>query len=389
LLDTTGKYHVKRIYYFNYFPGEATTTDRGLLKTGANVNTSPRPAYNVIKDITCPNSPCARASSADAFEASAQVVESEPDNSEPELPTEEETVRESFTTDEEEVSEDPLPEVETEAATEVQPTTLTFRGLVSPNEQASTYYFEFGPTEQYGMKSPVLPVSGSEEVFESAGIANLIPGTTYHYRIVAEGANGRVEGADIGVTLPIYSHPVPMRDPSTNAQWVYYQGSDGGIWELWRNPSTGVWANTRFPTAQAAPGSSPAIGRNATSGAQWLYYQGSDGGIWELYRNPSTGSWSNSRFPNTQAAPGSSPEVMGDPSTGAAWVYYQGSDGGIWELWRNPSTGVWANTRFPTAQAAPGSSPAKCCRSGSQPGRVRRPRLHVPVKRSWQIAMAR
>ena len=41
-----------------------------------------------------------------------------------------------------------------------------------------------------------------------------------------------------------------LGDPTVGEAWIEYRGSDGYIWELWRNPSTGVWANGKFPTAQ-------------------------------------------------------------------------------------------------------------------------------------------
>jgi hypothetical protein len=86
--------------------------------------------------------------------------------------------------------------------------------------------------------------------------------------------------------------------------------------------------------------------RDASTGAAWVYYQGSDGGIWEIYRNPATGWTSPGKFTGTQAAPGTSPVVVRDASTGAAWVYYQGSDGGVWELYRNPATGWTGPSKF-------------------------------------------
>ena len=99
--------------------------------------------------------------------------------------------------------------------------------------------------------------------------------------------------------------------------------------------------------------------RNASTNAQWIYYEGADGYLWELFRTPSTGLWSNTKIPNSQAAaPGSSPTMLGDPTVGEAWIEYKGSDGYIWELWRNPSTGIWANNKVPAGQPeAMGTSP--------------------------------
>jgi hypothetical protein len=148
------------------------------------------------------------------------------------------------------------------------------------------------------------------------------------------------------------SNPTMLGDPTTGAAWIYYRASDGYLWELYRNPTTGVWANNKVPATQsAAKGTTPVIGRNSTTNAQWIYYQGADGYIWELYRDPKTGNWFNTKIPGAQAAsPGSSPTMLGDPTTGEAWIEYRGSDGYIWQLWRNPSTGIWANSKFPTAQ---------------------------------------
>ncbi|HJZ38571.1 MAG TPA: S1 family peptidase, partial [Solirubrobacterales bacterium] len=181
----------------------------------------------------------------------------------------------------------------------------------------------------------------------------------YNEVIEADEAMGVSVGARF--TAPFEdSHPVSMRNPTTNQFWIYYRNSDGYLWELYRDPTTGSWANTKVPaTEPAAAGSSPVIGRNATTNAQWIYYVGADGYIWELYRNPTTGSWSNTKIPNAQAAsPGSSPTNLGDPSAGEAWIYYRGSDGNIWELYRNPINGLWANNKVPAVEPAlAGSSP--------------------------------
>jgi hypothetical protein len=36
-----------------------------------------------------------------------------------------------------------------------------------------------------------------------------------------------------------------LGDPTVSEAWIEYKGSDGYVWELWRNPSTGVWANAK------------------------------------------------------------------------------------------------------------------------------------------------
>ena len=47
------------------------------------------------------------------------------------------------------------PRVTTEAATALRSTGATLNGTVNPNGNATTYYFEYGPTKTYGTKTAV------------------------------------------------------------------------------------------------------------------------------------------------------------------------------------------------------------------------------------------
>jgi len=164
---------------------------------------------------------------------------------------------------------------------------------------------------------------------------------------VGEWANTRIPNAQ---TASPGSSPTILGDPSAGQAWIYYRGAEGYIWELYRNPTTGIWANNKVPALEpAAAGTTPVTGRNSTTNAMWIYYQGADGYMWELFRNPTVGEWADTKIPNAEAvAPGTSPTMLGDPSTGEAWIEYWGADGYMWELWRNPSNGIWANGQFPT-----------------------------------------
>jgi len=78
-------------------------------------------------------------------------------------------------------------------------TTASLFGRVNPSGQETTYFFEYGLTDAYGEKAPdpagVIPAGGADKIV-STSISGLQPGTTYHYRIVAENDEGQVFGLD-------------------------------------------------------------------------------------------------------------------------------------------------------------------------------------------------
>jgi hypothetical protein len=81
--------------------------------------------------------------------------------------------------------------------TAVGPTTATANGTVNPNGQATTWHVEYGTTTSYGSRSADRSAgSGTTNVAVSATLANLAPGTTYHYRVVATSGAGTSRGAD-------------------------------------------------------------------------------------------------------------------------------------------------------------------------------------------------
>src|SRR6185436_15582930 len=67
----------------------------------------------------------------------------------------------------------------------------TLDGSVNPNGVATSYYFEFGTTADYGQQTPPQGAgSGSSAVSVSATLSGLAASATYHYRLVAVGPNG-------------------------------------------------------------------------------------------------------------------------------------------------------------------------------------------------------
>ena len=97
--------------------------------------------------------------------------------------------------------------LQTEAATSVQRTTATLNASFDGHGVETFYYFEWGPTAAYGSQSAVPPgesagitVGHTPLSFEVTGLQ---AGTQYHYRVVAENAEGVSPGNDeTFTTLP-------------------------------------------------------------------------------------------------------------------------------------------------------------------------------------------
>lgn len=89
------------------------------------------------------------------------------------------------------------PTVSTGAATSIHTSSATLNGTVKANGAATSYHFEWGLTSAYGASSASKSAgSGTTTVNESVKISGLIPGTVYHYRIVASNRFGTSAGAD-------------------------------------------------------------------------------------------------------------------------------------------------------------------------------------------------
>jgi hypothetical protein len=97
-----------------------------------------------------------------------------------------------------------FPDLTTGEANTVRRTTASLSGNVQPvGGDVTACRFEWGPTSSYGHEAPcdqATPIGGPLDV--STGLTGLTPGTTYHYRLVAENAQGPNWGADQTFTTP-------------------------------------------------------------------------------------------------------------------------------------------------------------------------------------------
>ena len=79
----------------------------------------------------------------------------------------------------------PLPE--NQRAEEVLPESATLKAELNPEGHETSYHFEWGPSEAYGHETAPEILPGAEFASETvqAPLAELIPATTYHFRLVA------------------------------------------------------------------------------------------------------------------------------------------------------------------------------------------------------------
>jgi hypothetical protein len=100
------------------------------------------------------------------------------------------------------------PAVLTGSATSIRNTSATLNGTVRAGGQPTSYAFQYGLSSAYTRQTASKSAgSGFSNVRATAGIGRLIPGTVYHFRIVAANASGVAVGADH--TFRTTGHPPP------------------------------------------------------------------------------------------------------------------------------------------------------------------------------------
>jgi len=102
----------------------------------------------------------------------------------------------------------------TGAASDLTPTGATLNGVVLPNGRSTGYHFEYGVDGALDLRAPASDVDagdGTDGVAVSAPVAELLPATTYTYRVVADDGDGNpVNGDTRTFTTPAL--PVPSVD---------------------------------------------------------------------------------------------------------------------------------------------------------------------------------
>jgi hypothetical protein len=111
----------------------------------------------------------------------------------------------------------PTPEAATGASSEVGVGSATVVGTVDPHGQNTTYLFEYGTSTAYGSNWPTVLVDmgaleGPQPVIMT--IPNLLPKTTYHYRLIANNGGGTSYGQDMTFTTGEYPAQIIQEPPS-------------------------------------------------------------------------------------------------------------------------------------------------------------------------------
>jgi hypothetical protein len=105
--------------------------------------------------------------------------------------------------------------VTTKPAFPVHFTEATLRAAIDPDGLSTTYHFEYGESDTFGLSTPAGELAGTEgPVDVSAAIFGLTPSTTYHFRIVASNSLGTFIGPD--QTLTTAARPVTETCPNAS-----------------------------------------------------------------------------------------------------------------------------------------------------------------------------
>jgi hypothetical protein len=89
-------------------------------------------------------------------------------------------------------------DLETKPATDVVEHSVTANGQLDPDSMATTYYYEYGASKNYGLETASQEVNGPSGTVVQTPIplAHLQSGRVYHYRLVATNALGTTRGED-------------------------------------------------------------------------------------------------------------------------------------------------------------------------------------------------
>lgn len=118
------------------------------------------------------------------------------------------------------------PSTVTNPATDIITHQAVLNGQINPNYLTTTVSFEYGTSTNYGSSVDYSqnPLSGNEFFAVSALIADLIPGTTYHFRVKAVNSIGTTYGDDNQFTttgsIPSIASESFVRKSSTAATYL-------------------------------------------------------------------------------------------------------------------------------------------------------------------------
>jgi hypothetical protein len=141
--------------------------------------------------------------------------------------------------------DDDGPVARTAAANAVESTTATLNGTVDPGERDTRYFFIYGTTTSYGLRTSAFDVPEGPPVAVSAPVTGLTPGATYHFRLVAfhiHHCHERDRGEDVSFTTEPLAPPTAATAPTPSAPSP-----------VEATPTTTTTTTTTTPTTAPAP----------------------------------------------------------------------------------------------------------------------------------------
>ncbi len=239
-------------------------------------------------------------------------------------------------------------EAVTGTATSVQQTEAVLNGTVNPRGYDAKYHFQYGETTAYGASTPEGDAgAGVGPEPEKATVNNLVPGTMYHYRLVATSGGVTSYGLDQTFGTAETSQTVEYKPNGESLVWYVNSSNALAYWlnsgEKWYNGELG---------GKIAAGTSPAV-EYKPNGQTLVYYVNSSTKGVSYWLNYAEGKWSNGEF-GGKVAEGTSPAVEYKPN-GETLVWYVNSSGAI-AYWLN-SGESWYSGEL-GGKVAAGTSPA-------------------------------
>ena len=122
----------------------------------------------------------------------------------------------------------PAPVVSSGGASEVSLGAAMLTGSVDPRGWETSYHFEYGPSGAYGASWPTVDVAlgaftGAQPI--ASYVQRLLPGTLYHFRLVASNAGGVSYGADQTFVTPEYPASIVQEVPQLKGPFGVTPGS--------------------------------------------------------------------------------------------------------------------------------------------------------------------
>ena len=106
------------------------------------------------------------------------------------------------------------PVVLTQSATAITTTNATVNASINPASLATSYYFQYGTTTNYGsITSTNSLAAGASPVSVNSTLSSLSAGTLYHFQVVAANSVGLVNGNDLTFTTLAQAIPATLQQP--------------------------------------------------------------------------------------------------------------------------------------------------------------------------------